>query len=96
MDQKSICLFLALNGLSARDVDSELTAVLGAAAIAYSNVANCLRPRQFISLLVDSPEELATSVIDQAILDALEQYPFSFIRELLASPAFHRLQSIDT
>jgi hypothetical protein len=29
MDQRSICLFLALKGLSARDVDNELVAVLG-------------------------------------------------------------------
>jgi hypothetical protein len=34
MDQGSICLFLALKGLSARAVDNELTAVLGADAIA--------------------------------------------------------------
>jgi hypothetical protein len=29
-----------------------------------------------------APEEPATIVIDQAILDAFEQYPFSSIREL--------------
>jgi hypothetical protein len=36
MDQRSICLFLALKRLSARPVDNELTVVLGADAIAYS------------------------------------------------------------
>jgi hypothetical protein len=34
MDQRPICLFLALKELSTRAVDNELTAVLGADAIA--------------------------------------------------------------
>jgi hypothetical protein len=38
MDQRSICLFLALKGLSARAIDNELTAALGADAIACSAV----------------------------------------------------------
>jgi 16S rRNA C1402 N4-methylase RsmH len=82
VDQRSICLFLALKGLSSRAVDNELTVVLGADAIAYSIVARSLRERQFTSILVDRHEESATSRIDQAILDGLEQYPFSSIQEL--------------
>jgi hypothetical protein len=83
MDQKSVCLFRALNRLSARAVDKALTAVLGPDAIAYSTVTKYIRQIQFTSVLVDHPpEEPAMIVIDQAILDALEQYPFSFLREL--------------
>jgi hypothetical protein len=82
MDQRSIYPFLALKRLSVRAVSNELTAVLGADAIAYSTVTKYLRQRQFTSIPVDRPEGSATIVIDQAILDALEQYPFSFIREL--------------
>jgi hypothetical protein len=78
----SICLFLALKGLSARAVHNELTVVLGADAIAYSTVTKGLRQRQFTSILVDPSEEPATIVIDQAILDAIEHYPLSSIREL--------------
>jgi hypothetical protein len=82
MDQRSICLFLALKGLSARTVYNELTAALGADAIAYSAGTKYFRQRQFTSILIDPPEEPATFVIDQAILDALEQYPLYSIREL--------------
>jgi hypothetical protein len=68
----------------ARAVYNELTAVLGADVIAYSTVTKSLRQRQFTSILVDStPEEPATIAIDQALLDFLEQDPFSSIRELV-------------
>jgi hypothetical protein len=83
MDQRSISLFLALKGLSARAVSNELTVILGADAIASSTITKYLRQRQFTSILVDpAPEEPATIVIDQEILDVLERYPFSSIREL--------------
>jgi hypothetical protein len=55
MDQRSICLFLLLKGLSAQAVDDELPAVLDAIAIAYSTVTMYLRQRQFASILVDRP-----------------------------------------
>jgi hypothetical protein len=45
MDQRSFCLFLALKGFSARDVYNELTAVLGADAIAYWTVTKYLCQR---------------------------------------------------
>jgi hypothetical protein len=82
MDQRSIFLFLALKGLSAPAVDNELTAVLGADAIAYSTVPKYLSQRQFTSILVALPEEPATIVVDQATLDPLEQYPLSSIQGL--------------
>jgi hypothetical protein len=82
MDQRSICLFLALKELSAWAVDNEFTAVLGADVIACSTVTKYLCQRQFTSILVDHPEEPVTVVIDQAILDARDRYPFSSIREL--------------
>jgi hypothetical protein len=83
MDQRSICLLLALKGLSARAVDSEFTDVLGADAIDYSTITKYLRQRQVTSILLDPTlEESATIIIDQAILDSLEQYAFSSIQEL--------------
>jgi hypothetical protein len=95
MDRKSICLFLVLNELSARAVDHEFTTVLGADAVASPTVTKCLRQRQFPSILIDPPEEPATIVIDQAILDRLEQCPFSSIREMarftrIPTPTFDR------
>jgi hypothetical protein len=84
MDQRSICLFLVIKGFSDRAVCNELTAVLGADAIAYLTATKYLHQRQFTSILVGAPrpDEPATIVIDQAVLDALERYPFSSIREL--------------
>jgi hypothetical protein len=48
MDQRSICLFLALKKFSARAVSNELTVVFGADAIAYSTVTKYLHYGQFI------------------------------------------------
>jgi hypothetical protein len=82
MDQRSICLFLALKRLSARAISNELTAVLNADTIADSTVTKHLRQRQFTFILVAPPEEPVTIVIDQTILDNIEHYPFSSIRKL--------------
>jgi hypothetical protein len=51
MDQRSICLFLAMKRLSAQAIDKELIAVLGPDTIAYSTVINYLRQRHFPSPL---------------------------------------------
>jgi hypothetical protein len=96
MDQRSICPFLALQGLSAQAVYNKFTDVLGTDAIASSTITKGLRQKQFASILVNpTPEEPATIVIDQANLDALEHYPFPSIRELarltcIPTPTVHR------
>jgi hypothetical protein len=82
MEQRSICLFLAMKGLSARAIHNELTDVLGADAIAYSTVTLHLRRRLFPTILVDPPDDSPTTIVDQAIRDTLETQPFSSIREL--------------
>jgi hypothetical protein len=51
MDQRSICLFLAMKRLSAQAIYNELVAVLGPGAIGYSTVTNYLRQRCFPSIL---------------------------------------------
>jgi hypothetical protein len=82
MDQQSICLFLAMKRLSAQVIDNKLIAVLGPDAIGSSRVTNYLRQRHFPSTLRDTPDEPAATVIDNTIMDALEEQPFSSIREL--------------
>jgi hypothetical protein len=82
MDQRSICLFLAMKGLSSRDVHNELIAVLGSDAIAYSTVTSYLRQRQFPDISSESSDELLTTIIDDAILDALDKQPFPSVKEL--------------
>jgi hypothetical protein len=51
MDQRSICLFLAMKGLSAQAIYNELVAVLGPGAIGYSTATNYLRQCHFPSAL---------------------------------------------
>jgi hypothetical protein len=81
MDQPSICLLLAMKRLSAQAMDNELVAVLGPEAIGSSTVTNYLRQRHFPSTLRKTPEESAATVINNAILAALEKRRFSPIRE---------------
>jgi hypothetical protein len=56
--------------------------VLGPDAIAYSTVTKRLRQRKFPAIPCDATEELPTTIIDGAILDALEKQPFFSILEL--------------
>jgi uncharacterized protein YueI len=84
MNQRSICLFLARKGLSARAVDNELTVVLGADAIADLTVTKSRRQREFTSILVDSPRNQRRSLFIKQLL-----MPLSIIRSIreLARPA---------
>jgi hypothetical protein len=50
MGQRSICLFLAIKGLLAEAISSELAAVLGPDAIEYSTVTKDPRQRQLPSV----------------------------------------------
>jgi hypothetical protein len=51
MNQRLICLFLAMKRLSTQAIDKELVAVLGPDTISYSTVTNYLRQRHFPSTL---------------------------------------------
>jgi hypothetical protein len=82
MDQRVICLFLALKGLSTRAIHGELGAVLGLDAVAYSTVTKYFRKGRLPCTLLEPLEEPAIAMIDDAILSALEKQPFSSIREL--------------
>jgi hypothetical protein len=50
--------------------------VLGPDAIASSIVTKYLHKGRFPSILVDLPEEPPTTIIDQAILDAIKKQAF--------------------
>jgi hypothetical protein len=95
MDRKTICPFLALKGLSTWAVFNELTAVLGADAIAYSTVTEYRRQKQFISILVEPPMNQRRSLLIKQFLmrlGSIHSLPFG---NWLASPTFQLLQSID-
>jgi hypothetical protein len=53
MEQRSIRLFLALKGLSARAIYNGFTSILGADAIVCSTITKYPRPRKFTSIPVD-------------------------------------------
>jgi hypothetical protein len=57
MDQRSICLFLAMKRFSAQAIHNELVVVLGPDVTGYSTVTNYLRQRHFPSTLRETAEE---------------------------------------
>jgi hypothetical protein len=71
-----------MKGLSARDIHNELVAVLGRDAIAYSIIASSRQQREFPAISSESFDEPPTTIIDDAILDTLDQQPFSSVKEL--------------
>jgi hypothetical protein len=85
MDQKSIVLFLALQGKNATDIHNELVEYLGYEAIEYSTVTYHLRNRSFTASTPpapDRPEDEGPTASDKAILSALGEQPFASVRQL--------------
>jgi hypothetical protein len=82
MEQRSICLFLAMKRLSAQAISNEVVAVLCPDAIGSSTVTKYLRQRGFPFTLRETLDEPAATVTDNAILDAFKKQPFSSPREL--------------
>jgi hypothetical protein len=66
-----------MKGLSAREVHSELVIVLGLDVIGHSSVTRYLRQRQFPVIFPEPSDEPLTTIIDEAILQALDKRPFS-------------------
>jgi hypothetical protein len=82
MNQRSIVLFLATKGFSARAVHDELVAVLASDAIAYSTVTKYLWHSRLPPIIAGPLVEPQTTVTDDAILDDLQRQPFSSVRKL--------------
>jgi hypothetical protein len=85
MDQKAIVLYLHMRGMSLDAIREDLVHVLGENAVAYSTVTKYVRSEKF-SPKNDGPPSRPMSVergpVDQAILTALADHPFSSVREL--------------
>jgi hypothetical protein len=82
MDQRPIVLFFSMKGLPAQNIYGELVAVLGSDAIGYSMVMKYLRQTRIPPICMDTLEKPPNAITDDAILDALQQQPFSSVREL--------------
>jgi hypothetical protein len=50
--------------------------------IGYSTVTRYLRQRQFPASFPEPPDEPPTTILDDAVLVALDKQPFSSVREL--------------
>jgi hypothetical protein len=70
---------LARETLSARDIQNELVALLGLDAIADSRITRYLRQQHFPAISSGARAEPPITIIDSAILDALDQQPLSSI-----------------
>jgi hypothetical protein len=82
MDQRSICLFLGRKELSARGAHNELFAVLGVDAIADSTLNKYLWEEHFSVICSEPRDRPPISAIGNALLDVLDNRPFSLIPEL--------------
>jgi hypothetical protein len=71
-----------MKGLSARNVHNELVAVRGPDVIASSTVTSDRRQRQSPAISSEPSHEPPTTIIDEAIPDALDKQSFSSVREL--------------
>jgi hypothetical protein len=87
MDQKGIVLYRHMRGMSLDATHDDLmrVRVFGENAVAYSMVTKCIHSEKFPPKN-DGPSSEPISVepgpVDQAILTALADYPFSPVREL--------------
>jgi hypothetical protein len=85
MDQRSIGIYLNRKGLTVQVIHDDLVATLGAEAIVYSTVTNYFRvarslPRDATTLVAVTSADRNES--DEVILRALEELPFSCVRQL--------------
>jgi hypothetical protein len=85
MDQKAIVFYFHMRGMSLDSIHEDLVRVLGENAVAYSTVTKYVRSEKFPPKN-DGPPSQPISVepgpVDQAILTALADEPFSSVREL--------------
>jgi hypothetical protein len=85
MDQKGIVLSLHIRGMLLDTIHEDLMRVLGENAVAYSTVTEYVRSEKFPPKNDGHPSEpisIEPGPVDQAILTALADYPFSSVREL--------------
>jgi hypothetical protein len=85
MDQKPIVLCLRMKGMAIDAIHEDLVCMLGKDAVAYSAMAKYARSAQFSGRKeATSPEapDVEGSPVDEAILTALAEFPFSSVREL--------------
>jgi hypothetical protein len=85
MDHKPIVLYLRMKGMALDAIHDDRVRALGKDNVAYSTVTKYGHSVQFSSLKEATPPEapdVECSPVDEAILAALAEFPFSSAREL--------------
>jgi hypothetical protein len=85
MDQKAIVLYLHMRGMSLDAIHEDVMRVLGENAVAYSTATKYVRSEKFPPKndgLPSQPMTVEPGPVDQAIIAALVDEPFSSVREL--------------
>jgi hypothetical protein len=85
MDQKPIVLYLQMKGMAVDAIHDDLVHTFGKDAMAYSTMTKYVRSTQFSGRKeATSPEapDVERSLVDEAMLTALAEFPFSSVREL--------------
>jgi hypothetical protein len=84
MDLRSIVTYLSMKDMNAREIYADMNDTLGADWIGYSTVRKHLREISFSSRMLDKdfePKIKEENFIDEAILRAFEECPFSSLRQ---------------
>jgi hypothetical protein len=85
MGERSIALYFAMKGLSAKAIYQGFVQTLGAEAVAYPTVTWYLRAARFPAQSTEGPDEAGgkrTHQVGAAVLKALTDNSFSSVREL--------------
>jgi hypothetical protein len=85
MDQKPIVLDLRMKGMALDAIHDDLVRTFGKDAMEYLTVTKYARSVQFSGRKEATPPEaldVERSPIDEAILTALAEFPFSSVREV--------------
>ena len=85
IDQRSIVIFLSIQGKSPTVIEKEMKDTLGEIAVKYSTITKYLRQIKFppSSNLPEKDENLnVLDKVDQIILDVLDEQPFASLRQI--------------
>jgi hypothetical protein len=85
MNLRSIVTYRSMKDMNAREIHTDMNDILGTDCVGYSTVTKFLKARNFSKSMLDTdfePKIEEENFIDEAILGALEKYPFSSLRQI--------------
>jgi hypothetical protein len=85
MDLRSIVAYLSMKDMNPREIYAEANDTLGADCIGYSTLTKYFREKSFSRSNLDTdsePKIEEENFSDEAIIEALEEFPFSSLRQI--------------